>query len=47
MQELPHIAHGKRKFRCPICGRHRMQQAKIRKERKTRTARRADGTTSD
>ena len=34
MVELAHIAHGMRKFRCPACGAHRMQQAKIRKDRK-------------
>ncbi len=34
MQLLPHIAHGKRKFRCPQCGSHRMQEAKAKKDRK-------------
>ena len=37
MQQLAHIAHGKRKFRCPKCGAHRMQEAKARKMRKTRS----------
>ena len=34
MQQLAHIAHGKRKFRCPQCGSHRMQEAKVKKDRK-------------
>jgi transcription elongation factor Elf1 len=34
MLQLAHIAHGKRKFRCPKCGSHRMQEAKVKKDRK-------------
>jgi predicted RNA-binding Zn-ribbon protein involved in translation (DUF1610 family) len=36
MDALSHITHGKRKFRCPKCGRHRMQAAKTKKVRKKR-----------
>jgi predicted RNA-binding Zn-ribbon protein involved in translation (DUF1610 family) len=42
MVELAHIAHGMRKFRCPACGAHRMQQAKVRKDRKRNPARRRE-----
>lgn len=42
MQQLAHIAHGMRKFRCPKCGGHRMQYAKTKKARKGRRGRGED-----
>jgi len=36
MQQLAHVAHGQRKFKCRNCGGSRMQKAKIRKDRKSR-----------
>jgi transcription elongation factor Elf1 len=34
MQQLAHVAHGNRKFKCRGCGSVRMQKAKVKKQRK-------------